>query len=130
MEVSPSIVWRNKGYRYRLEAWRCPKCRRIFREKIETCPKCGVKTVKERLPWRGKLLAWTKVCQVPEGFEDHAPLYFGLIELENGERVVARLTDVLEEPKAGAEVQAVLRRIRVDGEAGLIEYALAFRIVR
>ncbi|ABU81561.1 Zn-ribbon domain-containing OB-fold protein [Ignicoccus hospitalis] len=129
MEISPAAVWREKPYRYRLEVRRCPSCKRVFREEVTHCPRCGVETVRERLPWRGKLLAWTKICQVPEGFEDQAPLYVGLVELENGERVVARLTDVMEEPKEGSEVQAVLRKVRADGETGLIEYALFFRVI-
>ncbi len=127
MEVSPSVIWRNKPYRYRLEVRACPKCGRAFREEVQVCPKCNVRTERKRLPLRGKLLSWTKVCQVPEGYEDFAPLYFGLIELEDGSRIVARLTDVLEEPKVGMEVEGVLRRIYVDGQTGLIEYAICFR---
>ena len=127
MEVSPAVIWRNKPYRYRLEVRACPKCGKVFREEVEVCPKCGVKTERARLPGRGKLLSWTKVCQVPEGFEDYSPLYFGLVELEDGTRIVARLTDVLDEPKEGMEVEAVLRRIRADGSTGLIEYAICFR---
>ena len=129
MEVSPAVIWRNKGYRYRLEVRLCPKCKRAFREEVEVCPKCGEKTVKMRLPGRGKLLSWTKVCQVPEGLEDSAPLYFGLIELEDSSRIIARLTDVFEEPKEGMEVEAVLRKVRADGTTGLIEYAIFFRPV-
>ncbi|NPA84793.1 MAG: Zn-ribbon domain-containing OB-fold protein [Crenarchaeota archaeon] len=127
MEVSPSVVWRNKPYRYRLEVRRCPKCGRAFREEVEVCPKCNERTERVRMAGRGKLLSWAKVCQVPEGFEDFSPLYFGLVELEDGSRIIARLTDVLEEPKIGMEMEAVLRKVRADGSTGLIEYAIFFR---
>ena len=127
MESSPAVIWRNKPYRYRLEVRKCPKCGRIFREEVTVCPKCDVKTERLDLPPRGRLLSWTKVCQVPEGLEDYSPIYFGLIELEDGNRIVAKLVDVLEEPKEGMEVEAVLRRVKVDGQTGLIEYAVCFR---
>ena len=127
MEVSPAHIWRNKPYRYRLEVNVCPKCGRAFRENVETCPRCGERTVRVKLPQNGRLLSWTRISQVPEGYEEFAPLYVGLIELEDGNKVIAKLVDVVEEPKEGQEVEAVLRRVRVDGQSGLIEYALCFR---
>ena len=127
MEISPAHIWRNKHYRYRFEVNVCPKCGRAFRENVERCPKCGERTTRVRLPLNGKLLSWTKIVQAPDGYEDFAPIYVGLVELEDGNRVIAKLVDVLEEPKEGQEVEAVLRRIRVDGQSGLIEYALCFR---
>ncbi|UXD21303.1 AcaC [Ignicoccus pacificus DSM 13166] len=126
MDISPARIWREKPFSYRLEVLECPKCKRRYVGNVEECPKCGAKLERKRLPRKGRVIAWTKVVQVPEFAEDFAPLYIGLIELEDGSRVVAKLVDVVE-PSDGMEVEAVLRRVRVDGQTGLIEYALCFR---
>jgi len=127
MDISPARIWRERSYTYRLEVKECPKCGRKYVGNVEECPKCGEKLRVKRLPRRGKVIAWTRVVQYPEFAEQFAPLYLALIELEDGTRITSKLVDVVSEPREGMEVEAVLRRVRVDGQTGLIEYALVFR---
>jgi len=52
----------------------------------------------------------------------------GIIELEDGTKVLAQLTDVDGEALSeGAEVEFTLRRLREDGERGVIFYGYKFR---
>lgn len=65
-----------------------------------------------------------------EGFREQAPIIVGVVELENGVKILAPLTDVeIEEVKVGMKLEATLRRILEDGETGLIRYGVKFRPV-
>ncbi len=129
MKVSPAKVWREKAFHYRLSVLKCEKCGWSYVGNASKCPKCGSELKRFELPKRGKVISWTKLFQVPSELEEFAPIYLALIELEDGTRIVSRLVDVTGEPTDGMEVEAVLRRLRVDGLSGLIEYGLVFRPV-
>jgi uncharacterized OB-fold protein len=56
-----------------------------------------------------------------------SPMVIGLIEMEEGFRLLAQIVDVKpEEISNGMKVEAVLRRMIVDGETGLIYYGIKF----
>ncbi|ALU11467.1 DNA-binding protein [Ignicoccus islandicus DSM 13165] len=129
MDVSPARLWREKEFAYKLSVLKCEKCGWTYVGNLEKCPKCGSPLRRVQMPKKGKVISWTKLVQVPEELEDFAPIYLALIELEDGSTVVSRLVDVIGEPTDGMEVEAVLRRLRVDGVSGLIEYGLVFRPV-
>ncbi len=129
MDLSISRHWRRKYSIYRLQAARCKACGRVHYPPRPACPYCGSRDLElVELPKHGKLVSFTKVYAVPEGARAQSPVYVGLVDL-GATKVVAELTDITDQtqPKEGMEVEAVLRRTRVDGEAGLIYYALKFR---
>ncbi|MCD6243911.1 MAG: Zn-ribbon domain-containing OB-fold protein [Candidatus Korarchaeota archaeon] len=121
--------WREIPARYRLEGGECQDCgyRMIPREDI--CPKCGSRNVKPiNLPRKGNVVNYTVIWNAPRGYEYYTPYVIAIIELEDGTRLTAQLTDV--EPsdvKEGMEVEMVLRKTRVSGESGLIAYSYKFR---
>jgi len=121
--------WRNKLFRYRLVGWRCINCGAFHHFKPLVCKRCGSRGFREvELPKTGKLLAYTVVKIAPADFKDKAPYLIGLVELDDGTRILAQLTDFSrDELKDGARVEAVLRKIREDGESGIIEYGYKFR---
>ena len=129
MKLSIPRFWREKAAHYRLIGTRCKSCGRISYPPKPVCPYCGSRETEEaELPGRGRVLSYTVIYTVPDGFRKYAPLVLGLIELENGVRIVASLTDVLpEEVRTGMEVEAVLRRVQEDGEHGVIYYGVKFR---
>lgn len=106
----------------------CKRCGKAFYPPKPSCPFCGHReTVRVELPKRGRVISWTVEYTVPEGYRAEAPLVLALIELENGARIISSLTDV--EPdkvREGMEVEAVLRRLWVEGDEGLIVYGLKF----
>ncbi len=75
----------------------------------------------------GTVYSFTVIHNPPAGFELMAPYYIGIIELDSGQRLTAQLTDVDGEPEIGMPVEMVTRRIKTDGEAGLISYGYKFR---
>jgi uncharacterized OB-fold protein len=128
MDLSVAETWRVRGPLYRLEAARCKACGRIHYPPMPACPYCGSRDLERvRLPERGVLESYTVLYAVPEGARHKAPVVLGLVSL-GATRVVAEITDVdPSELKTGIEVEAVLRRIRADREAGIIRYGVMFR---
>ncbi|ABM81351.1 Zn-ribbon domain-containing OB-fold protein [Hyperthermus butylicus] len=131
MHISPARIWRERIYRYRLVGRKCLKCGRTHYPPRPACPHCGSRDLKEvELPRTGVLETYTVIYTVMDGFREKAPLVIGIVRLDDGTRVLAPITDVEpSEVKTGMRVEAVLRRIRKDGEDGLIGYGTAFRPV-
>ncbi len=129
MRASPARYWRERKHHYMLVGTKCNDCGKIFFPPRPACPFCGSRNTSEiQLPHRGKLLSYTVIYKPPEGFEKHAPIIYGLIQLDNGAVIEAQLTDVSPENlRTGMILEAVLRKIREDGEHGIIEYGLKFR---
>jgi len=63
--------------------------------------------------------------------EIEAPYIVGIVELDEGPKVTAQIVDAREEElKIGMPVKMVFRRLRVDGDEGLIHYGFKFTPVR
>jgi len=116
---------------YRLSGWRCEHCGAFHPVKPLLCRRCRSRRFSAvELPRTGRLRAYTILRSPPKEFKDLAPYAIGLIELDDGTRVLGQLTDFRsEELRNGVRVEAVFRRIRVNGEEGLIEYGYKFRPV-
>jgi len=130
MKISPSEVWRNKEVLYSLSALKCRDCGNLYFPFQSICPNCKSGNVEKiSLSGEGKLITYTVNYQVREGYEKVNPQYIGLIEFENGIRIIAPLTDVEgEELKEGVKVRATLRRLRVDSSTGIIVYGIKFKV--
>jgi uncharacterized OB-fold protein len=120
--------WREIPQRYRLEAAKCKKCGRIAFPPRLICPNCGSKQFQtEKLPDTGTLLTYTIIRVAPSQFVDEAPYAVGIIELEGGTRLTAQIADVpLEDIKIGQKVKVEFRRIREEGQAGILCYGYKF----
>ena len=121
--------WREIPQRYRLEAAKCNKCGNTQIPVFKICPKCGSHDITmEKSPSTGKLITHTIVHVAPIEFADQAPYAMGIVELDNGARIMAQLTDCeFDQIKTNMPVQAVFRRIKADGVSGLIQYGYKFR---
>ncbi len=96
-------------------AVRCPKCGKLDYPAPMICKKCGTRRDpsgikaadwdKVALEGPCKLLTWTKVYALPEGYEKPF-LMFGMVEFENGLRAVGRLE--VAEPKSGMGLEATV----------------------
>ncbi len=74
--------------------------------------------------------SFTTVRTAPAGFEHNAPYTVALVKLEEGPMVTAQLTDLAEEPVAiGMPVEMVTRKLRSDGDKGMLVYGYKFRPV-
>lgn len=81
---------------------------------------------------RGEIYSYTKTYErkyVPEKFEDFVPYTLALVRLEEGPLVTAQLTDLdpNQPVEIGMPVEMVTRKLKEDGEQGIIDYGYKFR---
>ncbi len=120
--------WRLNNQRYRLAGEECPHCGvKIFPPR-DACPEC-TKPARELFTFSGKgeVYSYTLVLDPPEGFEDQKPYAVALVKLDEGPMVTAQLTDIVGEPEIGQRVEMVTRKLRTDGDQGIIVYGYKFR---
>jgi uncharacterized protein len=77
----------------------------------------------------GEVYSYTIVTDPPAGFELQAPYVLALIKLDEGEMLTAQLTDLDDDPAIGMRVEMVTRRLRTEGNEGIIAYGYKFRPV-
>ena len=119
---------RTKQQRYGLVGEVCPKGHKVFPPR-DICPDCGkeAKTLFQ-FSGNGEVYSFTTVYDAPEGYEEYAPYTVALIKLAEGPLVTAQLTDVdNNQVQIGMPVEMVTRRLREDGERGIIVYGYKFR---
>jgi uncharacterized OB-fold protein len=76
----------------------------------------------------GEVYSYSTVHNAPEGYVENVPYTVALVKLEEGPLVTAQLADV--EPQAvsvGMPVEMVTRKLRQDGDRGMIVYGYKFR---
>lgn len=122
--MQPQQYWREIPQRYRLEAGRCRKCKKVFFPPRRKCDGCGGEAFETfRLPLEGKLRTFTVVHTAPERFSKLVPYGVGIVELSNKVRVTAQIVDAdPEELKTGMPVRLEFRKIHDVGHAGVICY--------
>jgi len=127
--MSVPRYWREIPQRTRLEGQKCGYCGTVNYPPRARCLKCGSTSLEQyRLPEKGSLISFTIVRNPPLGFERNAPYALGLIELEDGTKITAQITDVeLDDLRIGMPVESVFRKVSEDGDAGIIRYAIKFR---
>ena len=129
MEVSRH--WRLKQQRYALVGEVCPHCQNKIFPPRDVCPECGHEARDTyQFSGRGEVYSFTTVRTAPAGFEHNAPYTVALVKLVEGPMVTAQLTDLAEEPvRIGMPVEMVTRRLRSDGDKGMLVYGYKFRPV-
>lgn len=133
VEQSLSIpkYWRRIPQYYRLVAYKCRKCGKIYFPPRAVC-ECGSREFDEyELPNRGKLIEFTVLRSVPIDFEKQRPLMFAIADF-GGVRVMGQLVDCTSPDKLseGAEVEVVFRRVKEDSDFGIIYYGYKLRPIQ
>ncbi len=118
----------NKMYGYR-----CKKCGKLHYPRYIVCqnPDCdGREFEEEELEGKGTLLTWTRVYNLPEGFE--APwMNFGIVELSNGVRLTGQIA--FDDIEDGMEVVAkvdVVRTVEIKYKESVREYKCGFKFFK
>ncbi|MEB3773500.1 MAG: Zn-ribbon domain-containing OB-fold protein [Desulfurococcales archaeon] len=120
--------WRRRHNLYKLVGSRCRSCGRVFYPYSQRCIYCGSREVEQaRLEGDARLVSYSIVYSVSDEAKYEAPVILGMVDI-GGVKVIAELTDVSPgEVEAGMSLEPVLRRVTVNGESGLIYYAVKFR---
>ncbi|MBI3176650.1 MAG: Zn-ribbon domain-containing OB-fold protein [Chloroflexi bacterium] len=127
MEISRN--WRLQKQRYGLVGEVCDHCGAKLFPPRDVCPECAeeAKTLYQ-FSGRGEVYSYTTVYDAPEGYEEQAPYTVAIVKLEEGPLVTAQLTDVDNgKVSIGQPVEMVTRKLREDGERGMLVYGYKFR---
>ena len=127
--MSLASDWRTKSQRLSLIGEVCPHCGVKLFPPRDICPECGgpAKTA-FRFSGKGTVYSFSTVYGAPKGFGRYTPYVVAIIKLSEGPLITAQLTDVdKEQVYIGMPVEMVTRKIREQGEEGLISYNYKFR---
>lgn len=129
MRISPPRIWRERYDYYSLRITQCLDCGKTSYPANTSCPYCGSSNTRiVNSSGLGEVITYTISYFRIEGQEDEVPKVIALIKLREGAIVLSEVVDIeLSEIKEGLEVEAVLRRLKVDGNSGLISYGIKFR---
>ena len=122
--------WRLNSQRYQLVGEVCPKCGVKMFPPRDVCLECADDTRQPDFQFsgRGEVYSFTTVHNAPEGYQESAPYTVALVKLEEGPLITAQLTDVVNsEVEIGMPVEMVTRKLRAQGEEGVIIYGYKFR---
>ena len=126
MHVSQN--WRLNNTRYGLIGERCPSCGVAIFPPRDVCPECAAEAkTPVQLSGKGTIYSFTTLQEAPAGFEEQAPYTLALIQLAEGPLITAQLTDLDGAPEIGQPVEMVTRKLREDGDHGVILYGYKFR---
>jgi len=130
MTVEIARHWRLNSQRYQLVGEECPECGNKMFPPRDVCPECSDNSPQPEFKFsgQGEVYSHTTVHNPPEGYEESAPYTVALVKLNEGPLITAQLTDVNnEDVKIGMPVEMTTRKIRAQGEEGLIIYGYKFR---
>lgn len=129
--VSVPMYQRTLPQRYRLVGLRCASCGMVIFPPKGACPACrGTDLREQALSGEGKLYSFTVIegSAAPPEFSDQANAVgryvVGVVELDEGPRVIAQVAAPPEGLELGMPVRAVLRRLYV--QEGVIRYGYKF----
>ena len=127
MEVSRH--WRLQQQRYGLVGEVCPHCDEKIFPPRDVCPNCsGEAKTPYTFSGKGEVYSFTTIYDAPEGYEGMTPYTVALIKLAEGPLVTAQLTDTDNgKVDIGTPVEMVTRKLREDGDRGMLVYGYKFR---
>ncbi len=129
--IDPAVQYRLQPGLYRLEGVRCSDCGHAAICQRTACSECGSRAlVAAQFRGHGRLLAWTNIARPPLEHGRLGAYPMGLVELDEGPRVLAKLADVsAHPPNIGVVVEVVLRRLFEPGPDEMLCYGYKFRVV-
>lgn len=118
-------TWRLEKSRYAMMGNKCVGCNIFNFPSKQICIKCGSNDLHHHhFSGNGTLIEWTKIYEPARGFELFAPMYYGIVELEEGVRTSVQITSVTDESKLvpGIKTKMVFRKLFSDGKQGIVTY--------
>jgi uncharacterized protein len=127
MEISRH--WRLQQQRYGLVGEVCPHCDEKIFPPRDVCPNCsGEAKTPYTFSGKGEVYSFTTIYDAPEGYEGMTPYTVALVKLAEGPLITAQLTDVDNgKVEIGTPVEMVTRKLREDGDRGMLVYGYKFR---
>ncbi len=121
--------WRAAKVRYGMVGEVCNSCGKNIFPPRDVCPHCAEMGQATRpMSGKGTVYSHATVYNAPAGYTEQQPYAVALIKLEEGPVVAGQLTDVdAADVTIGMPVEMVTRKVRTEGDSGLIVYGYKFR---
>jgi uncharacterized OB-fold protein len=121
--------WRLRDQRYRLKGSICKQCGWYSFPPRQICPKCKSHDYDHYFfSGNGTIYTYTIVYQSSDAFSKMIPYTVAIVELDEGPKVTAQITDVDHKNiHIGMPVELVIRKISERGDRGPILYGYKFR---
>jgi uncharacterized OB-fold protein len=123
-------TWRHIPQRYNLIGSKCTNCGGVYFPPRVICPECRRKGNIENIQFKGKgkIHSFSIVETPTDDFKTIAPYAVAIVELEEGAKLTTQLVDCdVNKLEIGDPVEMVFRKIREDGEDGVISYGFKFK---
>ncbi|MDH5651333.1 MAG: Zn-ribbon domain-containing OB-fold protein [Gammaproteobacteria bacterium] len=122
-------IWRLKSQRYKLEGSQCKSCQKLSFPPVQVCSDCRSQEIEPfRFAGKGSVYSFSTVYNPLTQFTEFVPYVVALIDLAEGPRITAQLTDVKpEDVSIGMKVEMVIRKISEQSDKGAIVYGYKFR---
>ncbi len=123
--------WRHIPQRYNLIGSKCTHCGEVYFPKRVACPECRRKGNLEDIKFsgKGKIHTYSTIHAPAEEFKVLSPYIVAIIELEEGAKITSQIVDCGEDDvNIGDEVELVFRKIKTEGEEGVISYGYKFKL--
>ncbi|MCH8908082.1 MAG: Zn-ribbon domain-containing OB-fold protein [Candidatus Heimdallarchaeota archaeon] len=117
--------WRLERARYAMVGNRCTDCGAYYFPGKAICIKCSSRELSDYVfNGEGTIVEWTKIHEPATGFEMFTPIYYGIIELQEGVRTSVQFTSITDESKLkpGMKTKMVFRKLFSDGDQGIVTY--------
>lgn len=124
-------TWRHIPQRYNLIGTKCTTCGKVYFPPRVICPECRRNGKLENIQFKGtgKIHSFSIVRTPIDDFKTIAPYPVAIIELDEGAKVTSQIVDAdIDNIEIGDPVEMVFRKIREDGEDGVISYGFKFKI--
>jgi uncharacterized protein len=123
--------WRHIPQRYNLMGSTCTHCGEVFFPKRVICPECRRKGKLDDIKFsgKGKIYSYSIIHTPTEEFKIISPYVVAIIELEEGAKITSQIVDNKgEDVQIGDEVELVFRKIKEEGDEGVISYGYKFKL--
>lgn len=123
--------WRHIPQRYNLIGSKCSHCGELYFPKRVMCPECRRKGKLEDMKFsgKGKIHTYSIINTPTEEFKVLSPYVVAIIDLEEGAKITSQIVDCHgENIQIGDDVELVFRKIKEEGEEGVISYGYKFKL--
>jgi uncharacterized OB-fold protein len=123
--------WRHIPQRYNLIGSKCTQCEKVYFPVRVICPECRRKGNLEniKLGGKGKIHSYSVIHTPTDDFKLISPYVVAIIELEEGAMITSQIVDSDgDNVEIGDEVEVVFRKIREEGDDGVISYGYKFKL--
>ncbi|AXV40230.1 Zn-ribbon domain-containing OB-fold protein [Methanobacterium sp. BAmetb5] len=123
--------WRHISQRYNLIGSKCLQCGEAFFPMRVICPECRRKGQLEPIKFsgNGKIMSYSVIHTPTDEFKNISPYAVAIIELEEGAKITSQIVDCNPDNiEIGQEVELVFRKIREEGDEGVISYGYKFKL--